>query len=73
MASFYRIFKELLPEAPLLVGVVSVVADGGCVVTLVDGGEVFARGEATVGQKVFVRDGVIEGPAPDMTIELIEV
>jgi hypothetical protein len=32
-----------------------------------------ARGEATVGETVFVRDDVIEGGAPNLTLEIIEI
>jgi hypothetical protein len=35
-----------------------------------------ARGHptsTTMGQQVFVRDGVIEGPAPNLTLEVIEI
>jgi hypothetical protein len=31
------------------------------------GGKLQARGETTPGQRVFVRDGAIEGPAPELT------
>ena len=36
-------------------------------ITLPGGGVLQARGQATVGQRVFVRDGVIEGEAPALT------
>jgi len=36
-------------------------------ITLPGGGKLQARGEATQGQRVFVRDGAIEGPAPELT------
>ena len=36
-------------------------------VTLPGGGVIHARGQATLGQRVFIRDGVIEGPAPALT------
>ncbi len=71
--NFYRLFRDLIPEQPLLVGTVTALLTGGCYVDLPDGGTVFARGTATVGQKVFVRDGVVEGIAPTLGIELIEV
>jgi hypothetical protein len=32
-----------------------------------------ARGEAVIGERVFVRDGVIEGPAPTLPVEIISV
>lgn len=66
-------FRALFPPPPLLVGdVVSV--DGHVVrVELPDGATITSRGAATVGQRVFVRDGLIEGPAPTLTVVIIEV
>jgi hypothetical protein len=32
-----------------------------------------ARGSAALGQKVFVRDDAIEGIAPSLTLEIIEI
>jgi hypothetical protein len=69
----YRVFKEIFPDAPLQVGQVTAVGGGAATVTLPGGGVLQARGAATVGQRVFVRDGVIEGAAPDLPIVLIEV
>ena len=43
------------------------VADGVATVTLPGGGVIQARGTATVGQRVFVCNGAIEGPAPALT------
>ena len=37
------------------------------------GGRTLARGEAAVNDMVFFRDQVIEGPAPDLPVEAIEV
>ena len=71
MSNLYRKFRELIPEAPLLVG--TVIATDPLRVELPDGAWIAARGEATVGHKVFVRDGVIEGTAPTLPVELIEV
>jgi hypothetical protein len=73
MANIYKIFRDLIPDSPLLIGTVTSSVSGGCHVLLPTGGSVLARGEATVGQKVFVRDGVIEGIAPILAIELIEI
>ena len=42
-------------------------------VVLPGGGLIRARGEATVGETVFVRDDVIEGGAPSLTLEIIEI
>lgn len=73
MANLYRAFRDLMPEAPLLVGVVTAVETGGCVIELPDGSAVFARGEASMGQPVFVRDGVIQGNAPMLPVIEIEI
>ena len=54
-------------------GEVKAVDAGVATIMLPGGGVIQARGQATVGQRVFVRDGVIEGPAPDLTDEIIEV
>ena len=63
----YRVFIDLLPARPLQVGTVSAVAGGVATITMPGGGTLQARGQATVGQRVFVRDGVIEGEAPTLT------
>lgn len=73
MTNPYKLLKSLLPDPPLLVGTVTAVANGTATVELPDGGTVLARGEAQVNDRVFVRDGAIEGPAPALTLEVIEV
>ena len=55
------LFKEVFPDAPLLIGDVVASEDGLSTVELQGGGLAQVRGEATPGQRVFVRDGVIEG------------
>lgn len=67
MTNIYRTFLDMLPQRPLCVGTVTAVTPGGAVVQLPGGGTLHARGEATPGSRVFVRDGVIEGPAPSLT------
>lgn len=42
-------------------------------IELPGGGRVQARGEALAGERVFLRDGVIEGPAPTLPVDVIEV
>ena len=42
-------------------------------VVLPGGGLIRARGEATVGETVFVRDDVIEGVAPSLPMEIIDI
>ena len=71
MSNLYRKFKALIPDAPLLVG--TVVATAPLRVELPDGTQVPARGEATLGERVFVRAGAIEGPAPTLPVDLIDI
>lgn len=71
--NLWKRLKQLLPEAPLLVGEVTGVTSYGAIVELPDGSIVSVRGEALVGQQVFIRDGVIEGMAPGLTTVLIEI
>jgi hypothetical protein len=42
-------------------------------VALPGGGLIRARGSAAIGLKVFVRDDVIEGVAPSLMLEIIEI
>lgn len=73
MRNPYQLLRDLLPNPPLQVGNVISVFDGIATVELPGGGRATARGDAAAGQRVFFRDGAIEGPAPDLPIELIEV
>lgn len=73
MANLYKQFLKLIPDPALQVGTVQSVSGGVAVIELPDGGLLTARGAASVGQQVFVRDGVIEGQAPSLTVEIIEV
>ena len=68
----YKVLLGLLPDAPLQVGTIVSAANGVATVQLPGGGLLQARGAITTGQ-VFVRDGVIEGTAPSLPVELIEV
>ena len=71
--NLYARLRALFPGARLQVGEV-LSTDGSKVkVELPDGGTMYVRGEATVGSKVYVRDGAIEGPAPALTTVLIEI
>ena len=66
----------MIPEAPLQIGTVTQVTGGVVTLQLPGGGLLKARanvGSAAVGQKVFVRDAVIEAIAPNLTLELIEI
>ena len=73
MHNLYQQFRSLLPDPPLQVGTVIATNGGVATVQMPGGGLLKARGTALVGQKVFVRDGVIEALAPNLTLEIIEI
>ena len=73
MSNPYVRLMRLLPGRPLLIGTVIAYEDGVSTLTVVDGGVLTARGEAALGEKVFFRDGAIEGPAPDLPEDIVEV
>lgn len=63
----YKRLVALLPGSPLLTGEVTAVFGDGVSVQLIGGAVIRVRGEATVGEHVYVRGGAIEGPAPALT------
>jgi len=73
MHNLYDQFRQLIPEPPLQAGTVVGSSTGVVTVALPGGGLIRARGSVGVGQKVFVRDDVIEGVAPSLTLEIIEI
>jgi hypothetical protein len=73
MHNLYEQFRQLVPEPPLQAGTVVGVGSGVVTVALPGGGLLKARGNANVGQKVFVRDDAVEGIAPSLTLEIIEI
>lgn len=73
MRNIYQQFLQLRPTPPLQVGVITQIVNDIATIKLPDNGRINARGSGTVGQTVFVRDGVIEGAAPSLTIVEIEI
>ncbi len=73
MHNLYEQFRQLIPDPPLQVGTVVGVGSGVVTVALPGGGLIRARGSSAIGQKVFVRDDAIEGVAPSLTLEIIEI
>lgn len=73
MRNPYKLLRDLLPEPPLQVGTVTAIANGVATIQMPGAGTATARGDATVGQRVFFRNDVIEGIAPALPVEVIEV
>ena len=69
----YALLRDLLPDPVLQVGVVLSISGGLATIELPGGGIVKARGDASAGDHVFVRNGVIESQAPNLVIEVIEI
>ena len=73
MHNLYQQFRALLPHAPLQVGTVVAIAPGVVSVQLPGGGRLNARGQAELGQNVFVRNCVVEAIAPSLPVEVIDI
>jgi hypothetical protein len=71
--NLYKRLRSLFPEPRLQVGTVTAVDIGQATITLPDGSTTTARGAAGLGDQVYIRNGVIEGEAPAMTVVEIEV
>ena len=70
----YSKLTALLPHYPLLVGTLSAIyGDGMAILTLLGGGVITARGAGVVGQNYYVRNGLIESSAPNLTPEEIVI
>ena len=69
----YRRLIALIPETPADVGEVTAITADGCTLELLTGATATVRGSASIGDLVYVRDGVIVGPAPELTTVEIEV
>lgn len=73
MLNSYRAMRQLLGDGAVLVGQVSNVSSSSLVVTLDSGAKISAKGSATLGQRVYVKNGYIQGLAPSMTSQVVEV
>lgn len=67
MSNIYKRILEILPSEPRDKGQVVSVHTGGAIVELMSGARVRVRGDASVGEHVWIRGGVIEGSAPSLT------
>lgn len=75
MSNLWTQFSELIAAPPLLIGTVTAIrADGLSAVQLPDGRTILARGTSVaVNSNVYVRDGLIEGAAPTLPVDLITI
>lgn len=71
--NLYARWREMFAAGPLQVGEVIAYDAGVATIELPGGGVLRAHGEAALGAKVYVRDGVIQGPAPDLPLDSGEV
>lgn len=74
--SLWSRFQKLLPTEPLFVGTITQLGAGGIrTVTLPSGHMLIVRGGdgLLVGARVFVRGGVIQGSAPVLADEELEI
>lgn len=68
MSNLYLQLKAILAPGRVQIGKVVAVADGAVTVELPGAGLVRAKGQAAEGATVFVLEGVIQGPAPDLPV-----
>ncbi|MFV0680673.1 hypothetical protein [Ottowia sp.] len=71
--NLFKQFENLLPKRPLEIGVITVVEGGSVLIELPSGQTMRARGTGTLGDVVFVRDGALEGAAPDLPEDTVDV
>ncbi|WP_019654027.1 hypothetical protein [Variovorax atrisoli] len=69
----WKSLQALVAGPPLQIGTVTSIEGGVATIETPGGGFVQARGDTAVGQRVFFRGEVIEGPAPDLPIVVITI
>lgn len=73
MRNIYRRFSDLTGRPVRTVGTCISAAFGECVIQYPGGGTITVQGAGTVGQAYFVRDGRLDGEAPELPALEIEV
>lgn len=73
MSNLFARFKRLIPQPALQVGDVVGFDNGVATIEDPSGTLQTARGDVSVGDRVFFRAGAIEGPAPDLPLEIIDL
>ncbi|MCW8918978.1 MAG: hypothetical protein OQL08_09215 [Gammaproteobacteria bacterium] len=68
-------FRSLIPGSPTMLGEITVTdaSTGTVTASLLGGGTIRARGAGNVGDKIYIRDGVVQGQAPSLPSYAIEV
>jgi len=66
MSNPYKRLIQLIPGSQIDTGEVIATDGDGVTVELVTGAQVKARGTATIGSHVYIRDGAVIGPAPNL-------
>lgn len=67
MSNIYKQILEILPSESRDKGQVVSVESDGAIVELMTGARVRVRGNASVGDHVWIKGGAIEGPAPALS------
>jgi len=68
----FKRFERLLRRPVLRIATVTAAHGSAWFLEEMDGSQTTAVGEATVGQKVYVRENQIVGPAPDLVVHYME-
>ncbi|NHC05943.1 hypothetical protein [Azonexus fungiphilus] len=71
--NLYQRLRAIIPSPRVQAGTVTSAVPGRVIVTFPDGSTLMVRGTAVSGDRVYVRDGVIEGPAPALPVIEIEI
>lgn len=68
MANIWKLFSDLIPEDPVLIGtVLTHTPDGYSTLATPGGGVVKAKGvSVAIGDKAFIQGGEVRGEAPDL-------
>lgn len=68
MPNLYTQIKEILAPGRREIAKAVGLDDGIVILELPGGGRIRARGQAEMGKKYFVQEGVIQGNAPDLPV-----
>ena len=71
----YKLLLELIPQSPLLIGTVKNISNGVATINIEGGGICKARcsDSIKIDDKVFVKDNYVEGKAPNLPLNFIEI